>query len=1846
MRQKTVLAALVALALLAVAPAQVPKGGAGAYDALKREAEREFAEKSFSRAREIYEQAAKLELTPEERRWVEFRIADTTWRSTGDATIRQKAKEALEDILRRSRENHDRVWAEVNESLGDLESVNQPHWRSPQGQSYYLAALDWWAGSDDLPLARRRYLAIAWRMAGERNAHAIPRDVLVNILGIAESPKDRARARYLLALQLLGESRPESVERAFEHLEAIIAMGKTTEWYDDALFLLAQNLAAGRNVIVENGEVERHPDYQRALELYRRLVAEFARGESPLRDNAVRLIDEIVMPSVGVSVAGTFLPDSEQEVVLTWRNVKRIELTLTKVDLTTDIQRRRNEHWANSIQTEGRPVVRRWTFETNDKGDHAPGIERLRLTPRLERGAYILSARAENESARQLLLVTDLHILLQQSMSRLQVFVSDVLTGEPVAGARVAIFEHDGNRQTAQTNASGIAVIKLVREGHGDSVITASSGARQAWHSTYTYRTDPRRETFWRIYAFTDRPAYRPEETVQWKIIARAKTDAVWTTPSGETLIWEITNPRGEKVSGGDAKLSAFGSFFAELPLNSSMPLGLYHINFRTKDTNQIGGAQLFRLEEYKLPEFLVSVKTPEENGRRKLYRLGETIEATIEASYYFGGPVANATVEAVVHQQPYVRYWYPWREYEWYYMPPPSYHGQSILKRETLKTDATGRAILRIETPRDGNETLYRIEARVVDASRREVRGEGTVRAGKQRYSVIAHPEHFLHRPSEQVEVAFKAVDANDQPVQTTGTVKVVKREWRTGNRACPDRQDCLSPTGYRDEEVMTTKVTTNASGEGTFTFTPKSTGYYSIHWTSEDRDPGKPLRARDLVTAQTAVFVADRATRDVGYHSGGLEIILDKETYRQGQTAAVMLASPMSGRWVVLTTTAEDFLDTQVVRMDGTVKLVEIPIDERHVPNFFVNAASVFARELAMDSERVVVPPVEQFVNVEVKADREEYEPRQEGTVTITTRDVDGKPVSAEVAVAVSDEAVTAIQQDLAGDPRVFFYGDTRHQAVQTTAGLHSQQYVRLVEGEEKQLYDDRYAERDEMRRRVGAMKSSRDFAMHQEGAALGDAANLAAPPPSPVAPPPPPEAAMAKEGAAAGATPIDVQVRTDFRSTAFWKPDIVTDASGTATVKLNYPQALTTWRAVARAATAGSQFGIGSTTARTSMPLIVRLQAPRFFVAGDRVVVSAVINNNTDEPMSVEPHLDAEGVSISGGQALLPVQVPPHGEARADWTVLADKAGMAKLRVTGRGAKHGDAMEKSFVVYEHGIDKLIARSGKLRGSEALVRLDLPRERRATDLVVQVAPSLAVTMLDALPYLIEYPYGCTEQTMSRFLPAAIVAQTLREMGLPARDEKKLADVTKKSMARLYDFQHADGGWGWWKEGSSDVFMTAYVVWGFAIARDAGLPVDEARVQRAWQWLDENLSEGKGDWNTDAWMLHAMSAWTAKPSANGRKAFDDVWENRERLTSYSRALLALTAHRFGDAQRAAVLVRNLENGAKIDRTPDQSVLIRGGSSTAETMATVHWGSDRFWWHWWDGPVETTAFVLQALVTIDPKHKYVEPAMNWLVKNRRGAQWSNTRDTAIAVLALNDYLRASGETLGDVSYEVSVNGRVIATKTLTAKDAIAAPSRFSVDPLILADTQQEIRIRRTGGRADAPLYFSAEARFVSLEDPVKAAGNELFVRREYFRLAPKPTLLKGVVYDRVPLGDRDSIKSGERVEVVVTIETKNDYEYLMFEDLKPAGFEAVELQSGHTLYATDKERRSAWVYQELRDRKVAMFIDRLQQGIWEIRYTLRAEVPGTFHALPLLGQAMYVPDIRANGDEVRVEVRE
>ena len=297
--------------------------------------------------------------------------------------------------------------------------------------------------------------------------------------------------------------------------------------------------------------------------------------------------------------------------------------------------------------------------------------------------------------------------------------------------------------------------------------------------------------------------------------------------------------------------------------------------------------------------------------------------------------------------------------------------HAFRSSSRETIKTDATGKASLTFDTPRDqGQDFDYSIEARVTDASRREITANGTVRVTRQRYYVDRRCRRIISTVRRtRTGIDFKALDANDQPVVTEGTVKVTRERWveiwldskgrevqgdelkaiRNRSLLFPpppigpdDRPWHLKFRGYRADEILTRTLKTDTNGEAQLDFTPEREGFYRVAWTSPDNGPTNARPAPPIET-QTTVWVANDATTELGYRQGGVEIIVDRDTFRVGQTAPVMLSVPANDRYVLFTVEGEDLYNYQLVHVTGTVKLVELPVEERHVPNIFLSATLV---------------------------------------------------------------------------------------------------------------------------------------------------------------------------------------------------------------------------------------------------------------------------------------------------------------------------------------------------------------------------------------------------------------------------------------------------------------------------------------------------------------------------------------------------------------------------------------------------------------------------------------------------------------------------------------------------------------------------------------------------------------------------------------------------------------------------------------------------------------------------------------------------------------------------------------
>ncbi len=319
-----------------------------------------------------------------------------------------------------------------------------------------------------------------------------------------------------------------------------------------------------------------------------------------------------------------------------------------------------------------------------------------------------------------------------------------------------------------------------------------------------------------------------------------------------------------------------------------------------------------------------------------------------------------------------------------------------------------------------------------------------------------------------------------------------------------------------------------------------------------------------------------------------------------------------------------------------------------------------------------------------------------------------------------------------------------------------------------------------------------------------------------------------------------------------------------------------------------------------------------------------------------------------------------------------------------------------------------------------------------------------------------------------------------------------------------------------------------------------------------------------------------------------------------------------------------------------------------------------------FWWFWWNNDIEVNAWALKALVAIDPQNELAPRLVKWLLNNRRnGYYWRSTRDTALVIAAMAEFMHVTGESAPNYSLIVSVDGRPMKEVNLTKENFFTFDNRLLLQGLQIKPGKHKITIAKLGKGA---LYYSAYLSYFTKEENVKGAGNEISVERKYFKLVPstekvvksdrfrgfgaghpaseaKPSRTAGRselrdLFTRVPLRQGDPVTIGDKIEVVLKLAAKNSYDYLAFEDMKPAGCEPVELRSGA------RWAGGLCANLELRDEKVVFFIGLLEQGEHVLRYKLRAETPGRFHALPAKGSAMYAPEVNAISDEMRLRINE
>jgi alpha-2-macroglobulin len=1569
----------------------------------------------------------------------------------------------------------------------------------------------------------------------------------------------------------------------------------------------------------------------------------------------------------------------------------------------------------------GKPAAS-WEVKLSPREKHRDTRADL-VVPVSESGAWWITGKLENgNSFYTLVWIVDSVIVQNDVGGAKQWWLADAESGAPVVGAEMEFFGYRTVYQDRQkplqnrldirtrdfrraTDADGKTLLK---PGDFDPeyqwlAIARKQGQASAFYGFQPFNiSEPQYDNQNRdiSYGIADRPLYKPGDTAHLKFYLRNvgyfdPDESRWANQTGTLTVMD---GRGEEVVKiANLGTDELGAVEAKVILPATGALGTWQANFQIE--NRVSAYVSLRVEEYRKPEYEVKVEAPEEP-----VKLGDKFTATIKATYFHGAPVRNAHVEILVKRGSLGARWFPIGPWDWLYGPgslwtgstaewhpgwdrwgcmpphppwwqPERWTPDELVLKTNLAIDSEGIARLEIDTAaakaiHGDMDASYTIEARVVDASRREERATGSVIAARKPFEVVVWTNRGYTRAGEEVEASISAATLAGKPViGAMGTLKLYQLSLGEDGRV-------------EEKEIQSWLVETNEEGKVQQKFAAPDSGQYRLAASLAFKDG-------EAVEGATILNVHGPGRADAAdWKFGPLELVSDKPTHAPGDTLKLRVNSDHTDAhvWLFLHVAGSSGRESRRIQLDGKSLEVEVPLDRRDMPNMFIEGISVHDAQVHTAVRQVLLPPVSKLIEVTLEPAKSRVKPREKSALRITLRDAEGRPVTGNAVLTIYDKSLEAIT----GGSNV---GEIHHNFWTWKNNYYPHGSGNSLPNSPGNLLRPN-AEGMQTLGRFGdqVWTKNRAFGGGASGMIMESDAMVA------------PMAMMARSASmeagdaqAAPAAPAPTLVRKDFADLLKWSGSIQTDANGSAEIPLEFPDNLTTWKARVWVLTRGTQVGEGTAEIITSKELLVRLQAPRFLIERDESVFSAVVQNDHDTPKTVKVSLELEGdhlEAIVGDPRT--VEIAAKSEARVDWVVKALREGEATFRMRAEAGDDGDAVERKLPVHVHGMRRQDAWSRVVEADQnaATMEIEVPEDRRPdqSKLTVRFSPSIAGAVVDAIPYLAAYPRESTEQTVNRFVPAVIAQKMLKDLDLnlaeikakrtnlnpqelghpadraaqwkqwqgnPVFDELELEKMVSRGVEKLMSMQNADGGWGWFSGHGEQSYphTTAVVVHGLLAGRESGAEIPEVMLNSGIAWLMAYERR-----QTEALQLHVerealrkekqkvTGHGYEKPKADALDAFVRLvlgeagrdsepmlaflHRDRLELPVYAKSLLGLEHHRKGDEARRDEVMLMISQFLK--RDPENQT------------AYLDLQNRNYWWFWYGSDVEAHAWYLKLLAAVKPKDPDTRDLVKYLVNNRKHASyWDSTRDTAFAVEAIASYFKASGEDAPEMEIEVLLNGESLRKLSINRETLFTFNGTVSLTGDAVASGKHRIELRRSG---KGTLYANAYLEVFTLEDRLRAAGLEVKVSRRVSKLieleketeVPDAT---GLVmtqtaerFRRELLEDGAAVASGDRIEVELILESKNDYEYLVFSDSKAAGFEALDALSGYI------SGGGFSAYMEPRDRTVDFFIRALPRGKHTLRYQLRAEAPGVYKALPAIAEGVYAPELRGNSEDLRMEI--
>jgi hypothetical protein len=1510
------------------------------------------------------------------------------------------------------------------------------------------------------------------------------------------------------------------------------------------------------------------------------------------------------------------------DVDVIYRNVGRIDAELYELGLPVETL---NAPYLPDFSPPGTPI-RTWSIEVAPEQDAAE-VYNLSLADgqALPTGVYFLRTTAPETIGEQrywqmqnaILIVADTNLVVKEMFDQIHVWATDLAGGQPASGRSLTVYSREGNiLGTAVTDGNGLATIDYqpVEGGYLQGVLAVSNEAGQPgfgvsssiWNQEVTpwefglntqWNDEPERFA----YLYTDRPIYRPGDTIQFKGIVRDTNYGRYPLPTNQDISLSMTflNNYEEVPFNFETTLDENGEFSGEYQIPADAQLGNYQFYFDTGDIEAFRG---FTIAQYRRPEFQVTATAEQSQVLR-----GETVEVVVESSYFFGGPATDLEVNWSIYADSYIFPWdgpyYSFGDYgDFFYQAagPFSFGGGGVfgqwLAGGTGRTDGQGRLV--IEVPADLLEELepgsreITVEASVQDISNFPITARTNIVFHEAETYVGVVAGDYLSTAGTPAEIELITVGWDQEPVANTEVeLTILQREWR------PVRDVEFSFYYTRwdaiDTEIEQLSVTTDSQGQATAEFVPPDGGTYVIAASVTD-DNGRTHISSTNLWAIDANFIGwgtdPREKR--------MDLVADQPDYEVGETANILVQSPFAGptrAWLTIERGA--LIEQSVITLNGSSDVLEIPITNDFAPNVFVtvhavkgvDASNEYA-DMRIGMMELIVAPEHLGLNVSLTPENDVLEPRDTAVYDIQVTDSQGNPVQADLSLAMVDLAVLTLKEDNA-PPIVEAFYQRQPIRSQTGAGL-----IYSGEGLEVEI--------------------------PLEGGGLGGGGGGDA------------------EAPRTFSLEDEDDARRDFPDTAYWEAVITTDEAGQATIEIPLPDTATTWRlsskAVSRYDVSGETLvGQSSVDVVATLPVLVRTVTPRFLTVGDSLLLGAIVHNNTGSSIEMNVVLGAEGVMLEG-EAEQSVTIPANGSQLVQWPVVVEDVEFADLTFTAEGGGFRDATKPGFGVGPNQLlpvtrftgEDIVGTSGVLdeAGREVEAILLPPNvDERQGEVIIQVSASLAGALTDALDYLNDpdAASGCAHVVTDQLLPNVATATAIQELNLEQDAlAAQLDEFINRDIRQLESLQRANGAWGWCNSVEVDPYLSAYSLLALIKAQQAGFTVNEQTIERAADYLQDELGAANSlnvgqEVNRQAFFLYVLAeVGTADPN----EAADLFSEHRALMDPYAKALLALAI----DLSGGSAASRN----ALLGDLNDAVILSAAGA---------HWEDQVPDWNNLSSDIRGTAMILEALARLDADNLMAPNAVRWLMSSRTAEHWATGHETAWSILALTNWMVASGELEAEFTYQVSVNGDQLADSefdqgNITETEQLAVP----VDTL-LPDEVNFLDFQR--GAGDGRLYYAAYLdSFISAEN-LPAVDRGVIVQRAYYAADCDP--------EEVECEPITSITAGEMVRVELTIIVPNDLVYAIVEDHFPAGSEAIDPNletsvsgaGGSIEQVSDNPYRYGywgwWYFNniEYRDDRVVFLSDFLPAGTYQYSYTLQTTIPGEYQVLPAVAYQEFFPDV-------------